>query len=115
VYVSTRHSSPIARGCGLELRSAAHIDLGQGRALRCGCHSHLLRRTDLRAIDLRAIRRILLSIDLYAFTASIPVRTSIPTRDHRNKANVARSLVTHRGLTTHKKPEPPCEVFGDDE
>ena len=108
--LSTRHSSPVTRGCRPELWSAAHTDLRQGIALHCGCQSHLLRRTDLRAI-----RQILLSIDLDAFTASIPVRTSIATREHQNKANVASALETHRGLTAHKEPEPPCEVLGDDE
>ena len=82
----------------------------QGRALTFGCHSHLLRH-----IDLRAIRRILLSIDLDAFTASIPVRRSTPTRERQNKANVVITLEIHRGLTAHEKPVPTAEVFRDDE
>jgi hypothetical protein len=111
VNLSTRHSPPITRGCGSELSSAAHIQqLRQGKALNCGGHSHLLGH-----IDLRAIQRIPLSIDLDAFIASIPVRTSTPTRKHRNKANVASIRETHRGLTAQEEPAPPGEVFGDDE
>jgi hypothetical protein len=111
VDLSTRHSSQITRGCGPELLSAAHIHrLRKGRALNCGCHSHLLRH-----IDLRAIPRILLSIDLEAFTASIPERTGTPTREHQNNANVASTLEIHGGLTAHEEPASPGEVFSDDE
>jgi hypothetical protein len=111
VDLSTWHSAPITRGCGSELASAAPtLRLRQGRASNYRCHSPLLRH-----IDLRAIRRVLLSIDLEAFTASIPVRTSIPAREHQDKANVASALETHRGLIAHEEPAPPSEVFSDDE
>jgi len=78
----------------------------QGRALNLRCQRHLRRH-----IDLRAFRRILLSIDLDAF----PVRRSTPTRERQNKANVVITLEIHRGLTAHEKPVPTAEVFRDDE
>ena len=105
--LSTRHSAQITRGCGL--LSASHANR-QERALDFRCHSPFLRHTDLLAI-----RRILRSIDLDTFTASIPVQKSTPAREHQNQANVASTLETHRGLTAHEKPAPPAEVFRDDE
>jgi hypothetical protein len=108
VNLSTRHSARITRSCGPLSASHGHR---QGRALSFRCQSHLLRH-----IDPRATRRILLSIDLDAFTASIPVRTSIPTWEHQDRANVATTPEIHIGLTAHEEPTPPrLEVFGDDE
>lgn len=103
--LSTWHSAPITRGCGRELSSAVPIHRLQGRASNSGCHSHYPSAT----------WRILLSIDLDAFPASIPVRTCILTKEHQNKANVASILETHRGLTAHEEPAPAGEVFGNDE
>ena len=105
--LSIRFSAQITRGCGLLSASHAHR---QGRALNYRCHSHLLRH-----IDLRSLRPVLLSINLDAFIASIPVRTSFRTRNHQNQADAACTLETHRGLTAHEEAGPPGEVFGDDE
>lgn len=105
--LSTRYSAQTTRGCGPVSASRAHR---QGRALNLRCQRHLRRH-----IDLRAFRRILLSIDLDAFTASIPVRRSTPTRERQNKANVVITVEIHRGLTAHEKPVPTAEVFRDDE
>lgn len=110
VNLSTRHSAPIACGCGSELSSAAHINRLDQTALNCVCHVHLLRH-----IDLRAIRPVLLAIDLDVFIASIPVRTSFRTMELQNKANVACNLETHRGLTAYEEAAPLGEAFGDDE
>ena len=103
--LSTRHSAPITRGCGAELSSAAHVNRLHQRAINYS--RHLLARI--------AIRPVLLSIDPVTFIASIPLRTSFPTRALENKANVSRTLDTHRGLIAHQEPAPPPEVFSDDE
>jgi hypothetical protein len=79
VDLSTSHSASITRGCGLLCVSHAHR---QGRALNFRCYSPLLRH-----IDLVAIRRILFSIDLGAFTALNLMRTSTPAKEHQNIAN----------------------------
>lgn len=111
MYLSTMHPSCRPGGCSLEVPSAAQIHLQDGRiVLGRGFHS-----TPAERIVCVAIRRILVSIDLGALTASIPVRTSIPKREYQNKSNLASTLETHRGLTAHKEPEPPCEAFADDE
>lgn len=105
--LATNHSPQISRGCGLLSASHAH-QLRPARALNYRCHSYLLRH-----IDLRAIRRILFSIDLDAFTALIPVQTSIPMTEHQNKANFARTLEIYRGLTAYEEPAPPAGVFSE--
>jgi hypothetical protein len=68
VNLSIRHSAQTTRGCGLLSGSRAH---SQRRVLNLRCHRHLLRH-----IDLRAIRRILFSIDLEAFVAWVIPRIS---------------------------------------
>lgn len=105
--LSIRHSAQMTRGCRPLPAAHAHR---QGSALDFRFHSPLLRH-----IDLRATRRILLSIDLDAFTASIPVQKSTPAREHQSQANVASPLEMQRGLTAHEEPAPPAEVFRDDE
>ena len=105
--LSIRHSAQITRGCGALSATHAHR---QGRALNFRFHSPLLRH-----IDLRAIRRILLSIDLDAFTASIPVQKSTPAREHQSQANVASPQQMQRELAAHEKAAPLAEVFVDDD
>jgi hypothetical protein len=111
VFVSSEPLNQALRADNSRLRAGVRISrTGQGRALNLRCQRHLRRH-----IDLRAFRRILLSIDLDAFTASISVRRSTPTRERQNKANVVITLEIHRGLTAHEKPVPTAEVFRDDE